>query len=254
MAALVSATATLPAVGCDVVAGLVEQPDDREVDPLGVGVLDVADRAGAVRRGDVVGDAVGADLRLGAAERRVEGHARAAAAEVQLALDERAVDRRRLAGHVLRELRRGAGAVGAHHRDDRDVRQRLAVVGGDRRVAPARDGAGEDLRQRGRREPQVADPLAADGQVVHERRAAGHDRQVGELRATASRPAGRAPAGSGTGSRCSAKSTVAWMNCERPSVEPVPAKLTTTPLARTSARQASTATWLQVEPAPVIGA
>ena len=51
-----------------------------------------------------------------------------------------------------------------------------------------------------------------------------------------------------------AKSTVAWMNCERPSVEPVPAKLTTTPLARMSARQASTATWLQVEPAPEIGA
>ena len=164
-----------------VVARLVEQPDDREVDPLGIGVLDVADRAGAVGRGDVVGHAVGADLRLGAAERRVEGHARAAAAEVQLALDERAVDRRRLAGHVLRELGRRAGAVGAHHRDDRDVRQRLAVVGGDRGVAPARDGAGEDLRQRGRREPQVTDPLPADREVVHERRAAGHDRQVGEL-------------------------------------------------------------------------
>ena len=157
----------------------VEQLDHRVAGVEGVGVLVIADRAFAVARGDVVGDVVGAVLHLGVAEVRVELRRSALACDVRIHLLAEGVP---LAGehdrHPAGEEVGRARAVRAQHRDDRLVRQLRAVDLGDRGIVPVRDRPGEDLHQDLRGQPQVADQVAAHGQVVHE---GGPARRVGDV-------------------------------------------------------------------------
>ncbi len=205
----------------DVVAGLVEDLDDRVVLVERVGVLDVADGPVAREAGDRVHHLVGAGLADRAALARVVGR------EPGLA-EERPPDVGVLVVHPRRELGRGARAVGADDRGDRQRREGAAVVVlGDRRVVPVGDLVGEDLGERLAGEAQVADQLAADLELVGERRAAGHDRQVGVARGRCwcrRCPARRRP---GRGSRrwrsrcCSGRSpcgpSTSRRRCRRPS-------------------------------------
>ena len=80
------------------------------------------------------------------------------------------------------ELRRRTGVVTAHYWHDAPGGQGdSGVVGGDRLVGPVGDVRREDLGERLPGQPKVGDLVTADGQVVHERGATGHDRHVGKL-------------------------------------------------------------------------
>ena len=90
-------------------------------------------------------------------------------------------DRRVLLPHPDRELRCLTGAVGAHDGNDRQRRQsQPGVLALQLGVVPHRDGTREDLRDRVTRQAEVGDALAADLEVIHERRAPGDDRHVRE--------------------------------------------------------------------------
>src|SRR5690606_39404043 len=154
--------------GLDVVAGLVEDLDHREVGVERVGVLDVGDGADRVGRGHVPGHAqrAGGGLEVHARGPRVVGGGGARVAVGPCA--EVPVDVAVLVQHPRGELGGGARSVGAHHRADGGGRQGPpGGVGGDRGVVPAGDAAGEDLGDHLPGQPPFGDLGVADPGVVH---------------------------------------------------------------------------------------
>src|SRR5579863_1374409 len=146
-----------------------------------VGVLVVTDGAVPIAGRYVVGDVDRAVLRLRVPPvGRVELGLRARQLDARVHLLAERVPRALVkVCHPAREEVRGARAVGADHRRDRQVRELSTVDLGDPRIVPVGDRPGEDPYEDRRRQPQVGDQMPVLHDVVHERRAARGVRDVG---------------------------------------------------------------------------